>query len=112
MNHIVTDSASTSSLFILTHVVEPTTQHTHTATVLHGPGGDGERPHVRAFPTPKLPKGNSLAERQTDGDGCFLHPLNDRAQRSSDLPPWFKAIFLIGIYARQSLCKYPGSSSP
>ncbi|KAF2827213.1 alpha/beta-hydrolase [Ophiobolus disseminans] len=71
------------------HIVEPKSEHTHTAIMLHGRGSTGEE-FADGFLESTLSDGFSLSEKLP---GC----------RWEDLPAWFEAHSLTDITARQDL---------
>ncbi|KAF1916628.1 Alpha/Beta hydrolase protein [Ampelomyces quisqualis] len=89
--------------FGATHVIDPTTDHTHTFVMLHGRGSTGEEFAGELFES-TLSDGSSLFQRFS---GCrWVFPSSQELWSTAfqeDMPAWFEAHSLTDITARQEL---------
>ena len=89
------------------HIVEPTSQHTHTAILLHGRGSTGEEFADELFES-KLSNRLSLADKLPGWRWVFPSSQEHwSAVFEEDLPAWFEAHSLTDVNARQDL-QMPG----
>ncbi|KAI2470471.1 Alpha/Beta hydrolase protein [Annulohypoxylon bovei var. microspora] len=100
-------SISSASNFGPTHVVEPTTRHTHTAILLHGRGGTGEDFAEELLDSIGLTE-ETVAQRLPAWRWVF--PSSKQLWSTTfeeELPAWFEAHSLTDVTARQDL-QLPG----
>jgi lysophospholipase-2 len=85
------------------HIVEPKSEHTHTAVMLHGRGSTGQE-FAEEFFESMLSDGSSLSEKLP---GCrWVFPSSQELWSTmfqEDMPAWFEAHSLVDITARQDL---------
>ncbi|KAF1358861.1 phospholipase/Carboxylesterase [Lizonia empirigonia] len=85
------------------HIIEPKSEHTHTAVMLHGRGSTGEE-FAEEFLESTLSDGFSLSEKLP---GCrWVFPSSQELWSTmfqENMPAWFEAHSLTDITARQDL---------
>jgi lysophospholipase-2 len=100
---IATNLGTKDRSFGPVHIVEPKSEHTHTAVMLHGRGSTGAE-FAEEFLESTLSDGFSLSEKLP---GCrWVFPSSQELWSTmfqEDMPAWFEAHSLTDITARQDL---------
>ncbi|KAJ6781447.1 hypothetical protein PWT90_05206 [Aphanocladium album] len=97
------DNTTGTSPFGFVHIIEPTSDHTHTAILLHGRGSGGEdfAEELAATPTSD---GKSIFEKLPNWRWVFpTSPETWNATFEGNLCSWFDAYSLTDVSARQDL---------
>lgn len=103
MDTEVSAPTAAGSSFGPIHILEPESEHTHTAILLHGRGSTGEE-FAEELLDSKLSDGRSLAEKLPGWRWVF--PSSRELWSTTfeeDMPAWFEAHSLTDITARQDL---------
>ncbi|RBR24366.1 uncharacterized protein FIESC28_02856 [Fusarium coffeatum] len=91
-----------------THIVDPVTEHTHTAILLHGRGSNGPEFAQELFEETLFPDGSSLAQKLPSWKWVFPSSRELWSEAfQEDMPAWFEAHSLTDITARQGV-QIPG----
>ena len=100
--------AEKSTEFGPTHIIDPITEHTHTAILLHGRGSNGPEFAQELFEETLFADGSSLAQRLPTWRWVF--PSSGELWSEAfqeDMAAWFEAHSLTDITARQEV-QIPG----
>ena len=91
-----------------THIVDPVTEHTHTAILLHGRGSNGPEFAQELFEETQSPDGSSLAQKLPSWKWIFPSSREIWSEAfEEDMPAWFEAHSLTDTTARQDV-QIPG----
>ncbi|KAJ4129850.1 hypothetical protein NW768_006820 [Fusarium equiseti] len=109
---IITTSIMTqpgkSTDFGPTHIINPTTEHTHTAILLHGRGSNGPEFAQELFDETLFADGLSLAQKLPNWKWVFPSSRELWSEAfQEDMPAWFEAHSLTDTTARQEV-QIPG----
>ncbi|CAG7566381.1 unnamed protein product [Fusarium equiseti] len=97
-----------STEFGPTHIVDPLTEHTHTAILLHGRGSNGPEFAEELFEETLFPDGSSLSQKLPNWRWVFPSSRELWSEAfQEDMPAWFEAHSLTNITARQEV-QIPG----
>lgn len=97
-----------STEFGPTQIVDPVTEHTHTAILLHGRGSNGPEFAEELFEETLFPDGSSLAQKLPSWRWVFPSSRELWSEAfQEDMPAWFEAHSLTDITAKQEV-QIPG----
>lgn len=103
-----TSNSNSSSPFGPIHIHLPTSQHTHTAILLHGRGSTGQEFAEELFSDSKLSDGQSLSLKFPGWRWVFPSSRDLWSTAfQEEMPAWFEAHSLTDLTARQDL-QMPG----
>ena len=97
-----------STEFGPTQIIDPITEHTHTAILLHGRGSNGPEFAQELFEETLFPDRSSLAQKLPSWKWVFPSSRELWSEAfQEDMPAWFEAHSLTDITARQEV-QIPG----
>jgi len=97
-----------STEFGPTQIVDPVTEHTHTAILLHGRGSNGPEFAEELLKETLFPDGSNLAQKLPNWRWVFPSSRELWSEAfQEDMPAWFEAHSLTDITARQEV-QIPG----